>query len=282
MNIINIGVIGAGQMGLGIAQAFATSGFQVILNDIDAATLDRGLQSISSSLARLNTKGSLNEQPQSIVDRIKTSNELAALAQTQLVVEAVSENETLKKQLFAKLDTLCPAQTIFASNTSSISITRLAAATGRPDRVVGIHFMNPVPVMNLVEIIRGLQTSDETYLTVNKLVTQLDKTSVTSQDRSGFIVNRILLPMINEAIFVLDEGVGGAEEIDAAMKLGANHPLGPLALADLIGLDTCLSIMNVLLDGFNDPKYRPCPLLKKMVDAGYLGRKAGRGFFEYS
>jgi len=282
MNQTTIGVIGAGQMGQGIAQAFATAGFQVILNDIDKQAIDHGLHGIQTSLTRLHAKGILTELPETVSARIKADTELASLAEAQLVVEAVSENETLKKKLFAELDKLCTEQTILASNTSSISITRLAAATSRPDRVVGMHFMNPVPIMKLVEIIRGLQTSNETYETVEGLVKQLGKEPVISQDRPGFIVNRILLPMINEAIFALSEGIGNAEEIDTAMQLGANHSLGPLALADLIGLDTCLSIMEVLLDGFNDPKYRPCPLLRQMVDAGYLGRKTGRGFFEYS
>jgi len=281
MNQTTIGVIGAGQMGQGIAQAFATAGFQVILNDIDRKAIDNGLQNILKSLTQLRAKDILSEPCDVILARIKPHTKLASLVETQLVVEAVSENESLKTKLFTELDQLCPEQTILASNTSSISITRLAAATSRPDRVVGMHFMNPVALMKLVEIIRGLQTSNQTYQTIVGLVKQLDKSTVTSNDRPGFIVNRILLPTINEAIFALSEGVASAEEIDTAMKLGANHSLGPLALADLIGLDTCLNIMEVLLKGFNDPKYRPCPMLIQLVDAGYLGRKTGRGFFDY-
>ncbi|EPJ48233.1 MAG: 3-hydroxyacyl-CoA dehydrogenase NAD-binding protein [Osedax symbiont Rs2] len=282
MKQTTIGVIGAGQMGQGIAQAFATAGFQVILNDIDRQAIDIGLQAILKSLTQLHTKALLTEPCEVILARINPHTELASLVKAQLVVEAVSENESLKMKLFTELDQLCPEQTILASNTSSISITRLAAATSRPDRVVGMHFMNPVALMKLVEIIRGLQTSNQTYQTIVGLVKQLDKSTVTSKDRPGFIVNRILLPTINEAIFTLSEGIASAEEIDTAMKLGANYPLGPLALADYIGLDTCLNIMEVLLKGFNDPKYRPCPLLIQLVDAGYLGRKSGRGFFEYS
>lgn len=282
MNISTIGVIGAGQMGQGIAQTFAMAGFRVILNDIDSAAIERGIQAISNSLERLQKKHPLPTTREAIMDRISGSNQLSDMASVELVVEAIIENEELKQGLFRQLDKICPAQTILASNTSSISITRIAAVTNRPDRVIGIHFMNPVPVMKLVEIICGLKTSESTYQTTSELVTRLEKEAICSQDRPGFIVNRILIPMINEAIFVLDEGVGNAEEIDSAMKLGAAHPLGPLALADLIGLDTCLSIMQVLYQGYNDNKYRPCPLLKQMVDAGYTGRKAGRGFFEYS
>lgn len=281
MGISHVGVIGAGQMGAGIAQSFAMSGLSVTLNDISDEALQRGLAGISKSLSRLAEKDRLREAPDNILARIATTTELAGLSDCQLVVEAVSENETLKKQLFQQLDALCPAETILASNTSSISITRLAQATGRADRVIGMHFMNPVPVMKLVEVIRGLQTSDDCYQAISDLVAQLGKTAVTSNDRPGFIVNRILLPMINEAVFALYEGVADAEAIDTAMTLGANQPMGPLSLADLIGLDTCLSIMEVLHEGFGDPKYRPCPLLRQMVDAGYLGRKSGRGFFRY-
>jgi 3-hydroxybutyryl-CoA dehydrogenase len=282
MNRTTIGVIGAGQMGQGIAQAFAIAGFQVILNDIDRKAIDNGLQAILKSLTQLHTKAVLTEPCEVVLARIKPRTQLASMAEAQLVVEAVSENELLKIKLFTELDQLCHEHTILASNTSSISITRLAAATSRPDRVVGMHFMNPVAIMKLVEIIRGLQTSNQTYQTIVELVKQLGKSTVTSNDRPGFIVNRILLPTINEAIFALSEGVANAEEIDTAMKLGANHPLGPLALADFIGLDTCLNIMEVLLKGFNDPKYRPCPMLIQLVDAGYLGRKTGRGFFDYT
>ena len=281
MAISHAGVIGAGQMGAGIAQSFAMSGLQVTLNDISDTALDQGIASIRNSLERLAAKARLAEPVSDILARISTRTELSALSQCQLVVEAVSENEALKKQLFSQLDALCPADTILASNTSSISITRLAAATQRPENVIGMHFMNPVPVMKLVEVIRGLQTSDACYQQIAALVEQLDKTPVTANDRPGFIVNRILLPMINEAVFALYEGVGEADAIDAAMTLGANQPMGPLSLADLIGLDTCLSIMEVLHEGFGDPKYRPCPLLRQMVDAGFLGRKSGRGFFQY-
>ncbi|RVU31703.1 3-hydroxybutyryl-CoA dehydrogenase [Neptunomonas marina] len=281
MSISTVGVIGAGQMGNGIAQSMAMAGLEVILNDIDGASIERALATIQKSLTRMESKGKLSEPAEQVMGRIKTSTELSALAQTQLVVEAVSENEALKKSLFKQLDELCPAETILASNTSSISITRIAAATNRPDQVIGMHFMNPVPVMKLVEVIRGLQTSDEVNDKIVALVEQLGKVAVGSEDRPGFIVNRILLPMINEAVFALYEGVGEAKAIDDAMKLGTAHPMGPLELADMIGLDTCLSIMEVLYEGFRDSKYRPCPLLRSMVDAGYLGRKSGQGFYSY-
>ncbi|WP_136680693.1 3-hydroxybutyryl-CoA dehydrogenase [Neptunomonas sp. XY-337] len=281
MSISTVGVIGAGQMGNGIAQSMAMAGLEVILNDIDGASIERALATIQKSLTRMESKGKLSEPAEQVMGRIKTSTELSALAQTQLVVEAVSENEALKKSLFKQLDELCPAETILASNTSSISITRIAAATNRPDQVIGMHFMNPVPVMKLVEVIRGLQTSDEVNEKIVALVEQLGKVAVGSEDRPGFIVNRILLPMINEAVFALYEGVGEAKAIDDAMKLGTAHPMGPLELADMIGLDTCLSIMEVLYEGFRDSKYRPCPLLRSMVDAGYLGRKSGQGFYSY-
>lgn len=281
MSISTVGVIGAGQMGNGIAQSMAMAGLEVILNDIDGASIERALATIQKSLARMESKGKLSEPAEQVMGRIKTSTELSALSQTQLVVEAVSENEALKKSLFKQLDELCPAETILASNTSSISITRIAAATNRPDQVIGMHFMNPVPVMKLVEVIRGLQTSDEVNEKIVALVEQLGKVAVGSEDRPGFIVNRILLPMINEAVFALYEGVGEAKAIDDAMKLGTAHPMGPLELADMIGLDTCLSIMEVLYEGFRDSKYRPCPLLRSMVDAGYLGRKSGQGFYSY-
>ncbi|WP_370280379.1 3-hydroxybutyryl-CoA dehydrogenase [Pontibacterium sp.] len=282
MTISTIGVIGAGQMGLGIAQSFATAGLNVILNDINGAALERGLDTILNSLERLNSKDKLQESPDAIISRISTTTELTAMADAQLVVEAVIENEALKQQILSELDQICPPNTILASNTSSISITRLATATKRPDRVIGMHFMNPVPVMKLVEVITCLHTSTETYNSVIEMVKALEKVPVSAKDRPGFVVNRILIPMINEAIFTLDEGVASASEIDSAMQLGAAHPMGPLALADLIGLDTCLSIMQVLYEGYNDSKYRPCPLLKEMVDSGLLGRKSGRGFFDYS
>lgn len=282
MTISTIGVIGAGQMGLGIAQSFATAGLKVILNDINGAALERGLDTILNSLERLNSKGKLQESPDAIISRISTTTELTAMADAQLVVEAVIEKEALKQQILSELDQICPPKTILASNTSSISITRLATATKRPDRVIGMHFMNPVPVMKLVEVITCLHTSTETYNSVIEMVKALEKVPVSTKDRPGFVVNRILIPMINEAVFTLDEGVATASEIDSAMQLGAAHPMGPLALADLIGLDTCLSIMQVLYDGYNDSKYRPSPLLKEMVDSGLLGRKSGRGFFDYS
>ena len=281
MHFNTVAVIGAGQMGQGIAQVFASSGFRVILHDIDRLAIDKGIATLESSLAKLAEKGLLNEKPEVISERINGSTDFSALAAAGLVVEAATENEELKHKIFSQLDKICSDKTILASNTSSISITRLAAVTSRPDKVIGLHFMNPVPLMKLVEVIKGLQTSEETYTCMLEVADRLNKISVTSQDRPGFIVNRILMPMINEAIFTLYEGVANAAEIDEAMKLGAAHPMGPLALADLIGLDTCLSIMKVLHDGFSDSKYRPCPLLKQMVDAGYLGRKSGRGFYEY-
>lgn len=281
MSFKTVAVIGAGQMGQGIAQVFASAGYQVILNDIDSAAIERAMGTIKRSLDKLSEKGLLTDGPQVISGRIKGSTNFSALVSAQLVVEAATENEALKHKIFSQLDKICPASTILASNTSSISITRLAAVTERPDKVVGLHFMNPVPLMQLIEVIRGLQTSEETYHSMLEVADQLNKIAVTSQDRPGFIVNRILMPMINEAIFTLYEGVASPTEIDEAMKLGAAHPMGPLALADLIGLDTCLSIMQVLHEGFSDSKYRPCPLLKQMVDAGYLGRKTGRGFYQY-
>jgi 3-hydroxybutyryl-CoA dehydrogenase len=281
MQFNSVAVIGAGQMGQGIAQVFASSGFRVILHDIDRSAIDKGIATLERSLAKLEEKGLLNEKPEVISERINGSTDFSALAAAGLVVEAATENEELKHKIFSQLDKICSDKTILASNTSSISITRLAAVTSRPDKVIGLHFMNPVPLMKLVEVIKGLQTSEETYTCMLEVADRLNKTSVTSQDRPGFIVNRILMPMINEAVFTLYEGVANAVEIDEAMKLGAAHPMGPLALADLIGLDTCLSIMKVLHDGFSDSKYRPCPLLKQMVDAGYLGRKSGRGFYEY-
>ena len=281
MNFTTIAVIGAGQMGQGIAQVFATAGYKVILNDIDSAAIERGIATLKRSLAKLAEKDLLNESVELICGRIKGSTDFSALISAQLVVEAATENEQLKHKIFSQLDKICPPSTILATNTSSISITRLAAATQRPEQVIGLHFMNPVPLMKLIEVIRGLQTDEQTYQSVLQLADKLNKVAVTSRDRPGFIVNRILMPMINEAVFTLYEGVASAEEIDQAMKLGAAHPMGPLALADLIGLDTCLSIMQVLYEGFSDSKYRPCPLLKQMVDAGYNGRKSGRGFFDY-
>ena len=281
--VTRIGVVGAGTMGHGIAQVAAQAGVDVTLADVAPAALERGLVGIGKSLDRLVAKGKLTpDDKQAALGRIRTSSELAPLAEAQLVVEAVVEKLPVKQSVLGELDRLCPPETILATNTSSISITRLAAATKRPDRVIGMHFMNPVPVMQLVEIIRGLATSQTTYDVVAATTSRLGKTPVEVHDAPGFVSNRVLLPMVNEAVFCLHEGVGTAEAIDQVMKLGMNHPMGPLALADLIGLDVCLDILRVLHDGFGDPKYRPCPLLVKMVDAGYLGRKSGRGFYDYA
>jgi 3-hydroxybutyryl-CoA dehydrogenase len=278
-----IGVVGAGTMGHGIAQVAAHSGYDVVLVDAMPAALERGRSQIGKGLERLVTKGKLApEERDRALARVTTGGDLGALAVADLVVEAVVEKLEVKAKVLSELDGLCPPHAILASNTSSISITRLAGATGRPEKVIGMHFMNPVPVMQLVEVIRGLATSQETYDAVEAAARRLGKTPVEVHDAPGFVSNRVLMPMINEAIFCLHEGVGKAEAIDEVMKLGMNHPMGPLALADLIGLDVCLDILRVLHQGFGDPKYRPCPLLVKMVDAGYLGRKSGRGFYSYS
>jgi 3-hydroxybutyryl-CoA dehydrogenase len=278
-----IGVVGAGTMGHGIAQVAAHSGYDVVLVDAVPAALERGRSQIGKGLERLVTKGKLApEERDRALARVTTGGDLGALAVADLVVEAVVEKLEVKAKVLSELDGLCPPHAILASNTSSISITRLAAATGRPEKVIGMHFMNPVPVMQLIEVIRGLATSQETYDAVEAAARRLGKTPVEVHDAPGFVSNRVLMPMINEAIFCLHEGVGKAEAIDEVMKLGMNHPMGPLALADLIGLDVCLDILRVLHQGFGDPKYRPCPLLVKMVDAGYLGRKSGRGFYSYS
>lgn len=283
MTIKTVGVLGAGTMGNGIAQTFAQQGFNVTLVDKDPKQLEGALKAIEFSLNKLAEKGKLSaDAPQAALARLTTREQLEAFAQCDLVVEAVTENEAVKIQLFQAIDALCPAHTLFASNTSAISLTRMAAASGRADRFIGMHFMNPVPLMQLVELIRGLQTSDETFDAIYQLSERLGKTPVTVKDYPGFVSNRILMPMINEAIFTLYEGVATAEDIDTVMQLGMNHPMGPLKLADLIGLDTCLFIMKVLNEGFNDPKYRPCPLLQQMVDAGYTGRKSGRGFYQYN
>ncbi|MGA9997350.1 MAG: 3-hydroxybutyryl-CoA dehydrogenase [Pyrinomonadaceae bacterium] len=277
-----IGVIGAGTMGNGIAQVFARAGYSVVLRDVKDEFLQRGMSAIDRSLQRDVDKERLKEdEKRAIVERIRTTTELDALASASLVVEAVTENFEVKAEVFRALDKLTQPATILASNTSSISITKLGAATSRPDKVIGMHFMNPVPVMKLVEIIRGIATSDETYARVHALTEELGKTPLECQDSPGFVSNRVLMPMINEAIFALYESVATRESIDGIMKLGMNHPMGPLALADFIGLDVCLAIMNVLYDGLGDPKYRPCPLLKRYVDAGWLGKKSGRGFYEY-
>jgi 3-hydroxybutyryl-CoA dehydrogenase len=277
-----IGVVGAGTMGNGIAQVFAASGFDVIMRDIGQAQLDRGKGAIEKSLGKFVEKGKLSsEERDAALGRISTTTGLSDMRDCVLVVEAIFENFDAKAEAFRELDSLLRPEAILASNTSSIDITRLAAATKRPDRFIGMHFFNPVPLMSLVEIIRGLATSDETYQTVHDLAEQLGKTPVEVRDYPGFVSNRVLMPMINEAIFALYEGVATKESIDTVMKLGMNHPMGPLTLADFIGLDVCLDILHVLYDGFKDPKYRPCPLLVKMVQAGKLGRKTGEGFYTY-
>jgi 3-hydroxybutyryl-CoA dehydrogenase len=280
--IKSIGVLGAGQMGNGIAHVFAQYGYQVVLFDIAAAQLEKALKTIAQNLERQAKKGAI---PEALVGetlgRIRTVQDMDSLADVDFAVEAVTENEPLKLEIFRKLDDTVKSSAILASNTSSIPITRIASVTKRPDQVIGMHFMNPVPIMKLVEVIRGHATSDETFARTGELVAKLEKEMAVSQDYPGFIVNRVLIPMINEAIFALYEGIATAEDIDKGMKLGTNQPMGPLTLADFIGLDTVLAIAKVLYDGFKDSKYRPCPLLVKMVNAGYLGRKSGRGFYTY-
>lgn len=282
MDIKTFGVIGAGQMGNGIAQVAAVSGFEVIMNDIKTEFVEKGFASIKKNLRRSVDKGRMTDKEMNaVLQRIRTSVDIKDMGPVDFVVEAATENETIKFQIFKDLDQICEPHVILATNTSSIPIGRIASHTGRPEKIIGMHFMNPVPVMKLIEIIRGLRTTDDTFKTTWNLAVKLGKTPAEANDYPGFIINRILMPMINEAVYCLYHGVGSREDIDTVMKLGANHPMGPLALADLIGLDTCLAIMDTLFDGFKDSKYRPCPLLKRYVEAGWLGKKTGRGFYEY-
>jgi 3-hydroxybutyryl-CoA dehydrogenase len=280
--ISNVGVVGAGQMGCGIAQVSAAAGYKVTIYDLSKERIEAGLATINGNLARQVTNGKMSDEDRkAALALISGSSDVHDLAPSDLVIEAATEDESVKRKIFAALCPVLKPEALIATNTSSLSITRLASATDRPERFMGIHFMNPVPVMKLVELVRGIATDETTFATAKTFVSSLDKTITVAEDFPAFIVNRILLPMINEAIYTLYEGVGSVEAIDTAMKLGANHPMGPLQLADFIGLDTCLSIMQVLHDGLSDSKYRPCPLLVKYVEAGWLGRKSGRGFYDY-
>ncbi|MHB0950587.1 MAG: 3-hydroxybutyryl-CoA dehydrogenase [Allorhizobium sp.] len=280
--INNLGIIGAGQMGCGIAQVSALAGYKVTVYDLSKERIEAGLATVNGNLARQVTNGKLtDEERKAALSRISGTADINDMAPMDLVIEAATEDETIKRKIFAQLCPVLKPEALLATNTSSLSITRLASSTDRPERFMGIHFMNPVPVMKLVELVRGIATDESTFVTAKAFVASLEKTITVAEDFPAFIVNRILLPMINEAIYTLYEGVGSVDAIDTAMRLGANHPMGPLQLADFIGLDTCLSIMQVLHDGLSDSKYRPCPLLVKYVEAGWLGRKSGRGFYDY-
>jgi len=282
MTIKKIGIIGAGTMGHGIALVAAKAGYEVVLNDVKDEYIKKGLGSIEKFLTKSVEKGKMTpEEKKTILERIHGTTKLEDMKDTDLIIEAIVEEVKIKKEIFQKLDGICKKETLFASNTSTIPITDLASATKRPDQFIGMHFMNPVPLMKLVEVIRGLRTSQETNTTIKNLAEKMEKTPIEVNDGPGFISNRVLFAMINEAMFCVQDGTGTIQSIDNIMKLGMNHPMGPLELADLIGLDVSLNILNVLYEGFNDSKYRPCPLLKKMVQAGYLGRKTGKGFYEY-
>ena len=282
MQISNIGIVGAGTMGSGISQVAALTDHDIVMQDVSEEATRRGLGAINKSLQRLVDREKITaDAKDTAIGKIKTTTDLSDLADCDLVIEAATENMALKLSLFEQIDKVSRPETIIASNTSSLSLTKLASVSGRPDKVIGMHFFNPVPMMALVEIIRALQTSDDTFTRVDELTRELGKTPVSVKDSPGFVVNRMLVPMINEGVFILYEGLASADEIDAAMKLGAGHPMGPLALADMIGIDVCLYVMNILLEKFGDSKFRPCPLLKQMVDAGYLGKKSGKGFFDY-
>ena len=282
MKISNIGIVGAGTMGSGISQVAALTGYDIVMQDVSEEATNRGLGTIDKSLQRLVDREKITaDAKETAIKNITTTTDLPNLADCDLVIEAATENMALKLDLFKEIDKVARPETIIASNTSSLSLTKLASVSNRPDKVIGMHFFNPVPMMALVEIIRALQTSDDTFTRVDELTRELGKIPVSVKDSPGFVVNRMLVPMINEAVFILYEGIASADEIDAAMKLGAGHPMGPLALADMIGIDVCLYVMNILLEEFGDSKFRPCPLLKQMVDAGYLGRKSAKGFFDY-